>query len=56
MPIDDNDDERNECFFCTEKKELREVPDSIFIAWLIKITGKTKQDYINHLVTEGIIN
>lgn len=41
------------CCYCTDKKELRETTDEEFIEWLVKISGKTKDDYIKFLISKG---
>jgi len=56
LPIsEENDGERDECFFCTSKKEYREVSNDQFLEWLVEITGKSKQDYLDSLTEKGEI-
>ncbi len=47
--IPNEKDEREECFYCTSDKNIREVTNGQFLKWLVDITGKTKQDYLNYL-------
>lgn len=43
------------CWYCTDKKSLRRVTDEEFIEWLVKISGKTHEDYLNYLLEQGQI-
>jgi len=57
IPMKDEDDgERTECFFCTPNKEFREVATDQYLGWLVSLTGKTKEDYLNHLTEIGEIH
>lgn len=44
------------CWFCTKNRELRRVTNEELLEWLMKISGKSSDDYLNHLAEQGEFN
>lgn len=51
--IQNESNECEECWYCTRNRKLRKVSDEEFIEWLVEISNKTHNDYLNHLVQKG---
>lgn len=51
--IQDESDECEECWYCTRNKALRKVSNEEFTEWLVKISDKTYNDYLNYLIQQG---
>lgn len=41
------------CWFCTKDRQLRRVTNEELVKWLMKISGKSSEDYLNYLAEQG---
>lgn len=49
----DSENGLDACWFCTNKRELRRVNNEEFIEWLLEVSGKSREDYLNYLAGKG---